>query len=170
MAGISTTTTTSCLCYNGAVVEVITAGLLTWLDCSNASQSNSFGIGPQVIGGCIKPNTWGGSAIVDEELTSYGSCCSTPTTTTTTTTIAPSLYIASTTGNACTTTGGTSLPTYVYAGTQTLCGCTSISGPNISGLALGTYYISDGINVREFQKTVSGASMTATGCCVSCSR
>ena len=72
----TTTTTTSCLCYNGAIVEVTTAGLLTWLDCNNAPQSNSYGIGPQGISGCIKPNTWGGTAIVDEELTSYGPCCS----------------------------------------------------------------------------------------------
>ena len=80
----TTTTTTSCLCYNGAIVEVTTAGLLTWLDCNNAPQSNSYGIGPQGISGCIKPNTWGGTAIVDEELTSYGPCCSITTTTTTT--------------------------------------------------------------------------------------
>ena len=176
----TTTTTTSCLCYNGAIVEVTTAGLLTWLDCNNAPQSNSYGIGPQGISGCIKPNTWGGTAIVDEELTSYGPCCSIttttttttsvpPPTTTTTTTVAPSLYIASTSGNSCTSTGGTSLPTYVYTGTQTLCGCTSISGANINGLVDGTYYISDGINVRQFQKPFGpGSSMTATGSCVSC--
>ena len=91
-----------------------------------------------------------------------------PPTTTTTTTVTPSLYIASTTGNSCARTSGTSLPTYVYAGTQTLCGCTSISGANISGLAIATYYISDGTNVRQFQKTIAGSSMTATGSCVSC--
>jgi hypothetical protein len=91
-----------------------------------------------------------------------------PPTTTTTTTVTPSLYIASLSGNSCTSTGGTSLPTYVYTGGSTLCGCTSINGANISGLALGTYYISDGLNVRQFQKTVAGASMTATGSCVAC--
>jgi hypothetical protein len=92
-----------------------------------------------------------------------------PPTTTTTTTVTPSLYIASTSGNSCTSTGGTSLPTYVYTGTQTLCGCTSISGANINGLVDGTYYISDGINVRQFQKPFGpGSSMTATGSCVSC--
>jgi hypothetical protein len=63
---------------------VITAGTLTWLDCDNTPQSNSYGIGPLVIGGCIKPDTWGGSAVIDFETVIYGPCCSITTTTTTT--------------------------------------------------------------------------------------
>jgi hypothetical protein len=49
----------------------------------------SVGIGPAAIGGCIVRNSWGGTAIVDESITVYGSCCDTTTTTTTTTTTEP---------------------------------------------------------------------------------
>jgi hypothetical protein len=91
-------------------------------------------------------------------------------TTSTTTTSPPTLYIATLQSSSCSYTGGTTLPTYLYTGTQTLCACTSISGANITGLANGNYYISDGTNVRLFTKTggIGSATMDASGSCTSC--
>ena len=113
-------------------------------------------------------NTGAGSGNLQNQ-TSCNPTTTTTTSTTTTTTTAPiSLYIASTTGDSCSGINGTSLPTYLYTGTPTLCGCTAINGANISGLALGTYYISDGTDTRQFQKTSAGTTMTATAACTAC--
>ena len=82
----------------------------------------------------------------------------------------PVLYIAILATDACSYTNGTSLPTYLYTGTQTLCGCSDINGANIVGLPNGSYYISDGTNVRLFSKTGSPgpSDMTAAGSCSVC--
>jgi hypothetical protein len=173
----TTTTTTTSYC-----TEWINNTGFEWLGnytmCNGTYQpSGTIGEGAQV---CLRTANPPETLSIFGDLELLGPCSppsptttttttSPPTTTTTTTIVTPSLYIASTSGNSCTNTGGTSLPTYVYSGTQTLCGCTSISGPNISGLAIGTYYISNGTNVRQFQKSVAGSSMTATGSCISCS-
>ncbi len=93
----------------------------------------------------------------------------TPTITPTPTTSGiPSLYVASSATNACNGTGGTSLPTFTYGGTQTLCGCSTINAANVSGLALGSYFVSDGVNSRPFSKNSAGTTLTQTGSCTVC--
>ena len=91
-----------------------------------------------------------------------------PTTTTTTTTSAVTLYVDLNGSTAC-AGGGTSLPTYLYNGTATLCGCTSLNAANATSLSAGTYFVSDGVNRRQFTSTGGGSSLlTAAGSCTSC--
>ena len=91
----------------------------------------------------------------------------TPTTTTTTTTVI-GLFVDSISSNACAGIG-TSLPTYSYTGTATLCGCTSLNAANATSLSAGTYYVSDGVDTRQFTSTGGGSTLlTAAGACVSC--
>ena len=93
----------------------------------------------------------------------------TSTTTTTTTAFAgPTLYIDGSAGFAC---GGAAydLPTYLYTGTQTLCGCTSLNAANATILSAGTYWVSDLTNRRQFSSTGGGSTLlTAVGSCTSC--
>ena len=79
-----------------------------------------------------------------------------------------SLTVDSISSNACAGTG-TSLPTYLYTGTATLCGCTSLNAANATSLSAGTYYVSDGTNTRQFTSTGGGSTLlTAAGSCTSC--
>ena len=78
------------------------------------------------------------------------------------------LYVDSISSNACSGTG-TSLPTYLYTGTATLCGCTSLNAANATSLSAAGYYLSDGTNARFFLSTGGGSSLlTASGACFSC--
>jgi hypothetical protein len=78
------------------------------------------------------------------------------------------LYVNTNSANACLYTGGTSLPTYTYGGTATLCDCTTINGANISGLSTGvTYYVSDSVYTRTFTKTAT-TTLTQSGTCTLC--
>jgi hypothetical protein len=78
------------------------------------------------------------------------------------------LYINTNSANACLYTGGTSLPTYTFGGTATLCDCTTINGANISGLSTGvTYYVSDAVYTRTFTKTAT-TTLTQSGTCTLC--
>jgi hypothetical protein len=49
-----------------------------------------------------------------------------------------------------------------------LCGCTTINAANVNGLALGAYFVSDGVNRRPFSKNAAGTTLTQTGACVAC--
>lgn len=78
------------------------------------------------------------------------------------------LYVDSISSNACSGTG-TSLPTYLYTGTATLCGCTSLNAANATSLGAGTYYVSDQTNTRQFiSPGGSSTLLTAAGGCVAC--
>ena len=78
------------------------------------------------------------------------------------------LYVDSISSNACSGTG-TSLPTYLYTGTATLCGCTSLNAANAVDLSVGTWYVSDQTNTRPFTSTGGGSTLlTAAGACVAC--
>ena len=78
------------------------------------------------------------------------------------------LYVDTISSNACAGTG-TSLPTYLYTGTATLCGCTSLNAANATGLSAGTYYVSDQTNTRQFISPGGGSTLlTASGVCTAC--
>lgn len=84
----TTTTTTLCPCVEGVFVEVATTGTINWADCEGTPFSDTFPIGPNVVGSgdCIqRDSVVGGTAIFTIE--GYGVCC--PTTTTTTTEAPP---------------------------------------------------------------------------------
>jgi hypothetical protein len=49
-----------------------------------------------------------------------------------------------------------------------LCGCSTINAANVSGLALGNYFVSDGVNSRPFSKNSAGTTLTQTGSCTVC--
>jgi len=71
--------------------------------------------------------------------------------------------------NACSGTSTYSLPTYLYTGTATLCGCTSLNAANATSIAAGTYWVSDQTNRRQFTSTGGGSTLlTAAGSCVAC--
>jgi hypothetical protein len=89
-------------------------------------------------------------------------------TTTTTTTAIPTLYVDLNGANACSGIG-TSLPTYLYSGGTTLCDCTSLNAANATSLSAGTYFVSDGVDRRQFTSTGGGSTLlTAAGTCSAC--
>ncbi len=75
-----TPSTTPCVegCVQYINVEVISAGVISYLDCNGVTQYQSVSIGPEVIGviTCINQNTIGGSAAFT--IDSIGPCCSAP--------------------------------------------------------------------------------------------
>jgi hypothetical protein len=79
----------------------------------------------------------------------------------------PSLYVSTVALNACNRIS-TALPTFTYGGAQNLCACTTITSSNISSLALGSYFVSDGVNRRPFNKNSFGATLTQNGSCATC--
>jgi hypothetical protein len=98
-----------------------------------------------------------------------GTDLTTSTTTSTTTSGIISLYVAANITNSCTGVSGISLPTYLYTGTPTLCGCTSLNAANATSLSAGFYYVSDGTNTAFFQSTGGGSTLlTRIGSCVAC--
>jgi hypothetical protein len=83
---------------------------------------------------------------------------------------APTLYVDLNSALACTASGAYNLPTYAYSGGTTLCDCTSLNAANATSIPAGTYYVSDGIDSREFTSTGGGSTLlTASGSCFSCS-
>lgn len=89
-------------------------------------------------------------------------------TTTSTSTAVVTLWVNTISSSAC-AGAGTSLPTYSYTGTATLCGCTSLNAANATALSAGTYYVSNGINTRQFTSTGGGSTLlTALSACVAC--
>ena len=65
--------------------------------------------------------------------------------------------------------GTYNLPTYLYTGTATLCGCTSLNAANATSIPAGTYYVSDTVNTRQFTSAGGGSTLlTAAGSCVAC--
>ena len=79
------------------------------------------------------------------------------------------LYVDLNSSVACSGLSAYDLPTYLYTGTQTLCGCTSLNAANAVDLSAGTYYVSDQTNTRQFTSTGGGSTLlTASGGCTAC--
>jgi hypothetical protein len=72
---ITPTTTSLCDCVQFITVEVINAGIITYLDCEGVEQFQNVAIGPEVIGiaTCINKTTLGGTATFT--IDSIGPCC-----------------------------------------------------------------------------------------------
>jgi len=141
----TTTTTTLCPCVEGVFVEVATTGTINWADCEGTPFSDTFPIGPNVVGSgdCIqRDSVVGGTAIFTIE--GYGVCC--PTTTTTTTAAPPACI------NLLNETGGTITVNY------TDCDGNPVVGFNVDPL----------VSFCALEGTVTGTGsefLTITGGC-----
>ena len=79
------------------------------------------------------------------------------------------LYVDVNSGVACSGLSAYNLPTYLYTGTATLCGCTSLNAANATSLSAGLYYVSDQTNTRAFISPGGGSTLlTAAGSCTAC--
>jgi hypothetical protein len=100
----------------------------------------------------------------------------TTSTTSTTTTAAPVYNISSTSAdNACNGVPGCTDFKVTFTGTATLCLCTGFSVQSTSQACFdtevdnnGTFWMSDGTNVRQFTRTGTNFAATSAGSCTSC--
>lgn len=91
-----------------------------------------------------------------------------PVTTTTTTTAPATYYIGLTSSSACSTTNnGIPLTNVSFTG-STYCDYTTLNATEIPSLSNGTYYVSDGINVRAWTKTSTPSNLYNPSVCSSC--
>ena len=92
------------------------------------------------------------------------------TTTTTTACITPTLYLASTSGSACSQTGGQFLTNISHTDSSVCpyCSWTTLNSTEIPFLTDGTYYVSDGTNVRSWIKTSTPSNLYSPSACSSC--
>ena len=91
----------------------------------------------------------------------------TSSTTSTTTAALPTLYLAGTSGNACAGTG-TLLTNISFTGGPGYCNYTTLNSTEIPALADGTYYVSDGFNVRAWTKTATPSALYNPSACTLC--
>jgi hypothetical protein len=91
-------------------------------------------------------------------------------TTTTTTAAALTLYASTVSGsNACTQSGPIyTLTSATVSGGSTICDASSVTSPSISGLSLGIYYVSNGFDYVEVNKSSEGTTMLILNTCTSC--
>lgn len=87
---------------------------------------------------------------------------------TTTTTSALELYLANTEEDSCTQTGGQLLTSISYTGGPAYCDFTTLNSAEIPGLANGTYYVSDGTNVRSWTKASTPSNLYDPSVCSLC--
>ena len=81
------------------------------------------------------------------------------------------LYAQLNANQACGFNGGYAIPTYLYTGTNSFCGCTALNGVNVGGIPDGTYWVADGNgNKRQFTKLASSGNtlLVAAGICSLC--
>ena len=93
----------------------------------------------------------------------------TTTSTTSTTTAAPSLYLSSGELDACSELGGQLLTSVSFTGGAAYCDYTTLNSAEIPSLADGTYYVSDGTNVRAWTKTATPSNLYDPTACSPCS-
>lgn len=98
------------------------------------------------------------------------STSSSSTTTTTTTCATPTLYLASVSGDACAQTGGQLLSVIGFTPSDECdyCNFTTLNSPEITALANGTYYVSDGTNVRAWTKASTPSNLFDPTTCTLC--
>ena len=93
----------------------------------------------------------------------------TTTSTTSTTTAAPSLYLSSGELDACSELGGQLLTSVSFTGGAAYCDYNTLNSTEIPSLADGTYYVSDGTNVRAWTKTATPSNLYDPTACSPCS-
>jgi hypothetical protein len=139
-----TPSTTPCVggCVQYVNVDVISAGVITFLDCYGNVQYQSVSIGPEVIGSgiCVNKDTLSGSAAFT--IDSNGPCCSAPALTPTPTPTNTNTPSQSPTITASPTQTPTTTPTLTLSPTQTI---TPTSSPLVcgSGYTTGNHYYYD---------------------------
>jgi hypothetical protein len=101
--------------------------------------------------------------------TSTTTAAPTTTSTTSTTTAAPSLYLSSGELDACSELGGQLLTSVSFTGGAAYCDYTTLNSAEIPSLADGTYYVSDGTNVRAWTKTATPSNLYDPTACSPCS-
>ena len=101
--------------------------------------------------------------------TSTTTAAPTTTSTTSTTTAAPSLYLSSGELDACSELGGQLLTSVSFTGGAAYCDYTTLNSTEIPSLADGTYYVSDGTNVRAWTKTATPSNLYDPTACSPCS-
>jgi len=183
---ITPTNTPVCVpCYD-YTIQSLSAGITSWYDCNNIYQQIYLDTGEYYNASCVQQGTLVGPSVTVLAFYcgQYGPCATpTPTpTATTTATLTPTqtetptqtptssngLRVDPSSLIAC-SGGGVLVPTFSFSpGGSTLCNCNSVSGPNFGSLALGSYYVSDGTNVRLFTKSIPGATLNQAGSCASC--
>ena len=93
-------------------------------------------------------------------------------TTTTTTTASPGLTLYASTnsgGDACTQTGPIyTLTSVVIGGGTTICDASNITSSDIDALSLGNYYISNGVDYVQANKSSAGTTMSIWTICTTC--
>jgi hypothetical protein len=149
------TTTPPCDCVEFVNVEVTTAGIITYLDCSGVSQFQNVGIGPEVIGvaTCINKNTLGGTAIFI--IDSIGPCCNETTPTQTST---PTLTPTGTSSSV------TPTPTPTPTQTPSTCDCVQFVNVEVTTAGIITYLDCDGIS--QFQNVSIGPEVIGVATCI----
>ena len=178
----TTTTTTIGVCNEYRIENNTETSIgISWYDCGGTFISDSLGSGQQII---FCANTaFGPIEYSTGTLFTIGACATTTTTTvapTTTTTIAPTtttttcvnptLYLASTSGDACANTNGQLLTNISHTDSFVCpyCDWTTLNSTEIPSLANGTYYVSDGTNVRAWTKTSTPSVLYNPLACSSC--
>ena len=91
-------------------------------------------------------------------------------TTTTTTAAALPLYVDASSSVACSGTSVSYIITnYTYNGGAGLCNCVSLNSANVAAIPSGTFFVSDGTNVREMTCLGGGTTLLeVSGSCFSC--
>jgi hypothetical protein len=102
--------------------------------------------------------------------TSTTTAAPTTTSTTTTSTTLGTYYLSDSEFNACNQIGGQLLTnvSFTFATTPTYCDFTTLNSNEIPALANGTYYVSDGTNVRAWTKTSTPSNLYNPTACTSC--
>jgi hypothetical protein len=108
------------------------------------------------------------TAALTSTTTSTTTAAPTTSTTTTSTTAAPALYLASSSVNACSQTGGQLLTNVSFTGSSPYCNYTTLNSTEIPSLPDGTYFVSDGTNVRAWTKTSTPSNLYNPTVCSSC--
>jgi len=91
-------------------------------------------------------------------------------TTTTTTAALPTLYVDASSSVACSGTSVSyTITNYTYNGGSGLCNCVSLNSANVAAIPNGTFFVSDGTNVREMTCLGGGTTLLeVSGSCFSC--
>lgn len=110
----------------------------------------------------------GGTSEYNVIVTPTPTITSTPTITPTLTTTVSSLYLASTLNDVCAQINGQILTNVSYTGGPNYCDYTTLNSTEIPGLADGTYYVSDGINIRSWTKTSTPSVLYNPSICSTC--
>ena len=189
LAPTTTTTTVVSACIEYRIENNTETSIgISYYDCNGVYQSGELGSGQQTT--FCANTSFGPIEYSSGQLFIIGACATTtttvaPTTTTTlepttTTTVAPTtttttcanptLYLASTSNDACNQINGQLLTNISHTDSNVCpyCNWTTLNSTEIPSLANGTYYVSDGTNVRSWIKASTPSNLYGPSACSSC--